>query len=357
MARKRTPRTKSAPSGIVTTTDVAVYVGVARPTVSTILSGCKSNTRVSDKLRQRVLEAAAELGYRPNAAARAIRSGKFGAIGIIQSADSSRGGIHPVTLFAIETRAAEHDMHLSLGIVLDDDLTDPATLPKVVREWCVDGLLISYTADVPPMMIEHIRQRQLPAIWMNVKMERDCVHLDDFGACLGATDILLDLGHRRIAYLGLAAQGAHYSIADRYRGYTKAMTTAGLTPVTLFRQALKSTQMPDPAHAVQPIVELFRRPDRPTAVVTTLDVADVFFAAHLAGLKVPDDLSVIAVTEGVLSALGVRPAQMRLHNFGMGYRSFEMLQRKMRSPDEVIEPTCVYSTFERGQTLMPPKQN
>jgi LacI family transcriptional regulator len=346
---------RSPGSGPVTTQDIAAFLGIARPTVSTILSGCKSNTRVSDKLRKKVMQAAAELGYRPNTAAQAIKRGTFDAIGIISSSESGRGGMPWATLYALQQQAASHDMHLSMGIIPDGDLTDPAGLPKVVREWCVDGLLISYTSEIPPVMSQHIERHRIPAIWMNVKRDHDCVYLDDFGAARGATELLLERGHRRIAFFGHAASSAHYSTADRYDGYAVTMTKAGLSPHPLFRPDVRAGEAPEPGTQIQPLIELLRGDNRPTAIVTVGRETDVVFAAYQLGLSVPRDLSIINISEGAGPALGLKVAEMRLHTYGMGWRAFDVLQRKIEQPESPLEAVSIYCTFDPGQTLAPPR--
>ena len=76
-------------------------------------------------------------------------------------------------------------------------------------------------------------------------------------------------------------------------------------------------------------------------------------AAHVADLSVPRDLSIIVITEGIQAVLGIRPAQMRLHAYGMGWLAFGQLQQKMQHPRRRLAPLTVYSTFEHGQTLAP----
>lgn len=340
----------------VTSADVAKRVGVSRPTVSAVF-GARGGTRVSQDLRQRILDAANRMGYRTNTAARAMRRGRFGAIGVVQATESNRGNLSRTALYAIQTRAVEHDMHLTMGMVPDENLSDPAGLPKVLREWCVDGLLISYTSEIPALMNAHIERHCVPAIWMNIKNEQDCVYLDDFGGSRGATDILLELGHRRIAYYGPQPSPGwhqHYSVTDRFEGYAVAMKRAGFKPAPLFQQAIRVNDLPVPGESVERLVQHVRSPDRPTAIVVTAEAADVLCAARLAGLSVPRDLSLVVLTEGIHTVLGVKPTQMRLHTFGMGYRAFDQLVKKVQRPRQPLDPVAVYCTFDRGQTLAAP---
>ncbi len=342
---------------MATLAEIAKKANVSPKTVSNVLNADRTVMR-SDAVRRsaRIHRIAQEMGYRLNAAARATRQGRFCAVGILQSTDSSRGGIPQSMLYGIQQQAAAQNMHLSMGLVPDTDLADPAGMPKVLREWCVDGLLISYTADFPPIMLQHIERYRLPAIWLNVKLDYDCVHPDDFGGAAGATEILLEHGHRRIAYLGPKPVGSHYSLADRCRGYAYAMTKAGLTPRMVYQDFIPIQEIPDPATCIQPLVDLLRSPDRPTAVLVMHNVTDLLFAAHLAGLSVPRDLSVVVMSDGANSVMGIKPAQMRLHSFGVGYRAFGQLQEKIREPSKPLDPVAVFCTFDAGQTVAPPPQ-
>jgi DNA-binding LacI/PurR family transcriptional regulator len=78
-------------------------------------------------------------------------------------------------------------------------------------------------------MIELIQRYQIPSVWLNAKLESDCVYPDDFEAAGQACKYLLQMGHRRIAYVDYMSSG-HYSTADRRNGYLRAMRSARLKP-------------------------------------------------------------------------------------------------------------------------------
>jgi len=80
-----------------------------------------------------------------------------------------------------------------------------------------------------------VRQYRLPSIWVNVKRAEDAVHPDDLTAGRLATELLLSHGHRRVAFLDITDPwapelGRHYSLADRQRGYERAMRAAKAKP-------------------------------------------------------------------------------------------------------------------------------
>ncbi|NBB95544.1 MAG: LacI family DNA-binding transcriptional regulator, partial [Planctomycetes bacterium] len=74
----------------ITMQDIAEYAGVSRPTVSQALAGACGKYRISEKTRRKVRGAARALGYRPNAAARCMRAGEFGAVALVLSYDVIR---------------------------------------------------------------------------------------------------------------------------------------------------------------------------------------------------------------------------------------------------------------------------
>jgi LacI family transcriptional regulator len=279
----------------VTLSDIARRARVSKFTVSTVLSG-RSTPKRRDALQraQRIHRIAAEMGYRPNAAARATSSGRFAAAGLLLSAARRVSSNLPQELIAGLCAALEaHGMHLSLAMLSDEQLVDDATMPRLLREWCVDGLLINYTQHTPEGMADLIDRLRVPAVWLNCKRAYNCVRPDDFDAGSRAARHLLDCGHRRIAYVRFSlppefSVQAHCSEADRRDGYIAAMVDAGLTPWVF-------DAVPDGRiGALQRMEAMLSGPDRPTAVLAygRLDLAQVLMSVMRRGLRVPEDISV-----------------------------------------------------------------
>jgi len=207
--------TKTAPT---TTLDaIAARAGVTKATVSNVLNRNRVGTR-SDAVRnaQRIRKIAAELGYRPNMAARAIQTNRFNAVGLIASTEP-RFSVYQPYLAGLTRACRRKDLHLTLGEVVDEKLTDERYIPKVLREWAVDGLLIAYMAGFPPVLADLIEQYRIPSVWLNAKRDHDCVYPDDRGGMELATRHLVELGHQRIAFFSVFP-GGHYSSRDRRAG-------------------------------------------------------------------------------------------------------------------------------------------
>jgi len=324
----------------VRTRDIAEKLGIARPTVSTILSGGKSNTRVSDDLRQRVLTTARQMGYRPNAAAKAIGTGRFGSVGLVVSAaDPGRSSVPGQLLFGTSVELERHGMHLSIAALDDRQLTDESFMPRVLRESAADGLLINYHKLIPARMIELIEDYRIPSIWLNVKRDHDCVYFDDLGAGRRATQALLEAGHRRIAFASHHWEGkdAHYSEHDRRDGYLRAMREAGLPSEVIERIKFGGDHLP--ARLIDHWTERLGRADRPTGVVAygSAALAPIIRAADRLGLRVPDDLSVGTFGQGTGHHL-ISLDTMVHDEAEMGRVAINLLLTKIQSPRTRLAP-------------------
>jgi LacI family transcriptional regulator len=282
-----------------TVKDVAALAGVGHPSVSVVLNGARSGMHVAPATRQRILEAAAELGYQPNTSARAMKTGRFGCVALLTSSEPHRAGVQSPLLQGIYDELGAHDLHLMLARLPDASLLDEAVVPRLLREWMVDGLLIAYNAFVPPVIAEMIQRHRVPSIWLNAEQESDCVRPGDEEGLYNATRHLQNLGHRRIAYVSVA-RPLHYSVAARERGYRRAMEEAGLAtqvheesfeiPLREKYEAVQSWLAP----AVRPTAMVFYGGESATLTLHA--------AAH-AGLRVPQDLSLLAVGEARLHCL------------------------------------------------------
>lgn len=220
----------------VTLKQIAQHSGVSTPTVSEILN---DKGVYSQQTREKVLAVARELGYRPNASARAIQSGKFNTITWLSS---THGGARFMTgplLDGVIEALDEQQVQLHIARVNDSQLTNSDYLPSALRHLCCDGLLIDYTRDIPPRFWELVQETRLPAIWINTKQKYDAVYPDDVQATRDMTVHLKALGHRQIGYMTPAITQAHYSITDRCQGYQLEMKAAGL-PEQIFELPHKS---------------------------------------------------------------------------------------------------------------------
>jgi LacI family transcriptional regulator len=338
--------------------DIATRARVSRMTVSNILSGRLNPTRAAAVRRaERIRKIAAELGYRPNAAARAINSGRFNAISLLLSTARGRSSLFGGMLAALQDTLEANDTQLVLSRVPDEKLIDEQRLPRFLRETCVDGVLINYTDRIPERMGQIIERHRMPAVWINSVHEHDCVYIDDQHAGYHLTRHLLELGHRRIAFSdyahGPAFDSPHYSVVARKAGYARAMAEAGLPPRWIAPAEGVRLWYPQ---RVPHAMEVLAADDRPTAIVCygQNDAVPHIYAAARLGLRVPQDLSVASFDEQPLELLGLRVTSMVLPEQAMGAAAGEMILHRVSEPGQSLPARVLQMTYEAGESTAPP---
>ncbi len=336
---------------MATITDIARAVGVSDVTVSRVLQRGTSYRRPTYARRaDEIRRLATELGYRPNASAIAMRSGRFQCIALLLSSDHVRSQLPAGLLGGIQSALHQRDLHLMVDSLPDHTLTSDADAPKLLRQLMSDGLLINYNARIPERMIELIQDHGLPSVWINSKQDHDCIHPDDEAAGAEATRRLLELGHRRIVYVDYVSSTPpwHYSPIDRYRGYARAMHEAGLPAGRYGHPSIWGR-----GEIVSSAKALLSNPERPTAVICYggTDVRAVQCAAEGVELGVPRDLSIITFNELALADLGPRISTMLLPETEMGRRSVEMLVEKIKNPSRPQAAVAVPFAWEPGESV------
>lgn len=270
--------------------DVAKRAGVSKATASRVLNG---SARVDPETRRRVEVAIHELDYTPSALAQRLSSGRTLTISVVtsfltrpQAAERLRGvdavladsGFDQV-IYNVET-IGKRDQYLR-GLARGRRTDGLLVMSLPLRE---DDVTRLASADIPVVVVD----AHAPAV-------RGLPHVvgDDIAGGALATRHLLDLGHRRIGFLGDEFDDPFGFTSSRHRhaGYAQALAAAG--------QAVRPEHVVLGAHsryeARELALRLLARPDRPTAILAASDTQalGVISAAHEAGLRVPDDLSVV----------------------------------------------------------------
>ncbi|MDQ0747292.1 LacI family repressor for deo operon, udp, cdd, tsx, nupC, and nupG [Streptomyces africanus] len=275
-----------------TSRDVAQAAGVSQAAVSLVL-GDKWHGRVSQATAQRVREAARDLGYRPNLAARNLRLGRTRTVLLVVPALTTEffAGVYTGA-----TRvAAEH----GFGVVLypSPEGIGPARDPFASAQAALDGVIASsMAADA----LSAIRGEALPLVMLDSdpagSLGAATVNLDIADGVRQVAEHLLSLGHRR--FLHLAADVPSWTFDVRARGL--AARLAGV-PGTSVRTARSPISIEGAVAAAE--TALSGPGPRPTAVVCDDDLlaAGTYKAARRLGLRVPDDLSVTGLDDLALA--------------------------------------------------------
>lgn len=270
-----------------TMADVAARAGVDRAVVSRILNQ-DATLKVRESTRARVIAAVAELGYRPNAIARSLRTARTSTFGLV--IPDFANPIWAKIVTAIEQEADRNDLLLVTGSAQAGS-ERAAHFLDLLRSGRIDGLLVAapVTADLLRSAIDPVNP--LPWLSLNQRIPgRDrYVLFDDPAAVELAVDHLMALGHRDIAHI--AGPDTLDSARRRLAGFEGAMRARDLTPD---RVVVGSYTTEGGEQAMR---ELLAWPSRPTAVVVAnvASAAGALNAARAAGVRVPGEISVIAI--------------------------------------------------------------
>ncbi len=204
--------------------DVARRAGVSSQTVSRVSNGL---TNVDEGTRDRVLESMKALGYRPNRAARALKSGRFQTIGVIMFTLETFGNMR--TLDAIAMEAARADYSVTLIPITDRTLGGVSGTYNQLSEQAVDGVVIIFEAHLLDDA-EFTLPPGLPVVVIdsNAGSEYTVVDTDQAEGARLATERLLQLGHRQV--LHIAGPAESFSAAHRVESWQRTLRAAGITP-------------------------------------------------------------------------------------------------------------------------------
>jgi DNA-binding LacI/PurR family transcriptional regulator len=323
---------------------VAAQAGVSRSLVSLVLN---DSPKVSPASRDAVLRAVADLGYRPNAAARRLAEQRSRTVGVLLNdlrqpwfADML-DGLTPVLHGA--------GKHMLLGDGRIDQLMDD-TLTWSFLDYGVDGLVLA--GSIPLSQAVLSVASTIPTVAVGGRgLDLDLPHVDvlandnERGAAL-VVEHLTGLGHTRIAHIsGLPSLAGQL----RMQGYQDAMRAAGLGADALLVPGDMSEE-----GGYRATVELLSRPDRPTAIFAANDLTCVgaLSAATALGVRVPAELSLAGFDNSLfarLRALWLTSVDGTAHL--MGQQAGQMLLERIEHPAAPAQTRLLPPRLEiRGST-------
>ncbi|CAN5434279.1 LacI family DNA-binding transcriptional regulator [soil metagenome] len=267
--------------------DVARAANISGATVSRVLSG-RTDLAISPEMRTRVLEAAAKLGYRPNASARALTNGRTGLIGFWMCLQYSRYRCH--VLDRMRTLLGPSELALAVTDV-DEEYQWDHNFARALRV-PVDGIIaFDNSASIEAFGREHdqIAPRipfvSMGAYWSEAK---SYVGIDLRTGAEAAMDHLLATGRRRIAYMAPFNSNLLTS-GPRFEAYTDRMTGAGFAP------QIVSVQNTSLAAVREQLTDTFANSPVPDAILCMND--DLAIAASFAlqglGRKPGEDVALV----------------------------------------------------------------
>jgi DNA-binding LacI/PurR family transcriptional regulator len=276
---------------------VAHRAGVSKSLVSLVLRG---SPKVSPDRRAAVEQAIAELGYRPNTAARELRERRGRSVGVLLN--DIRALWFVDLLDGLNDELAEQGRHLLLNSGRFDRGRDD-TVPRTLADLGVVGLVLAGTQAVSPVLAEVVHSVPTVAVgWRDLDLPRlDIVANDDLLGATLATRHLVERGHRRIAHIAGHVPGTSDGVsALRRRGYADTMREHSLEQHI---QVETGDHTDDGGYRAA--VRLLRSPRPPTAIFAVDDMTCLGAQAAAAelGVDVPGQLSLVGYDNTQLARL------------------------------------------------------
>lgn len=279
----------------ITIKDVAKQAGVSHTTVSRALHG---SSLLADATAERVRQVAIEMGYFPSAAARSLRTNRSHALGVIVSAIDDP--FFSEILQGIE-EVAQGSGYSMLIAASQRSLDQEQAIVQDMRERQVDGLIIcssSFSAAQRRKLLEY----GIPIVVVNnqaAEEYRYSIYHDDVDGSRQVTRHLIELGHKRIAYLGNSLSGR--TTLDRLTGFRQEMKAAGLKIPADYSFEVAGGGPKDGQKAIDHFLDL---PKRPTALFCYNDLMAIGALKGLqaAGVRVPEDISLVGFDNILFSA-------------------------------------------------------
>lgn len=316
--------------------DVAKHAGVSVASVSRVLSGLPG---VSDVTRERVMISVKALDYRPDLAARRLRSRRTDTLGLIVS--DIRNPYFMEVSRAVEDVAYANGLRVMLCNA-DEDPEKENFYLEMMRDENVAGVILSPT--LPRLARYRPDDYSFPVVLVDrceSDTDADAVVLDNVDASQRLVRHLMECGHRRIAFFYGAASATG---RQRLEGYQAALASSGLTPIT---QALKPTT--DEARAMMRHY-LERHSQLPDALVASsgLILLGLVEALREANLTYPDQVALAGFDDMPWTRI-VTPSitVMAQPTYDMGRAAIELLRARIAQPEQAVRRIVL-----RGELLV-----
>lgn len=308
---------------MVTIKEVAQRAGVSIRTVSRTLN---DHPHVSPSTREQVLSVIKELGFRPSAAARYMRTGQSQLIGFLTDEIAQNAFTYDLIIGA-QQAAWEHEKLLFLLNTGNDPQVEMRSI-NMMRDHQVEGIIYAtlyhreikrsqFPEDIPVILVNCFADdRSLPSIVP-----------DEIGGGRAATETLLEHGHRRIGFVNIAAKEP--APLGRLEGYRQALANYGVpydeSLVCFIEEPFEGLA----TSTYDCVLALLQIPQPPTAIFCFNDMMALgaYDAIRKSNLRIPQDIAVVGFDNVEILAAQIHPplTTIELPNFEMGQLAVQML--------------------------------
>ncbi len=319
--------------------DVAKAANVSIATVSLVIHNHK---RISNETKQKVLETIAALNYHPSRSARGLVSKKTGNIGFILTHDHflRTEPFYTQIFMGTEFEARENELYVLLTTI-EPNFNEGDSLPRFILERNVDGIIIA--GKVPSLLIEKLGNYNIPIVFVDyypANMKASVVAVDNFHGGMLATQHLIELGHRKIAFIGGDIE--HPSIRERYNGYKIALEKATID----VDENLINVEEDYPAriNGYNAAKKIFTNTNDISAIFACNDAMAIGVIQYLKdiGKHVPNDISVIGFDD-VVSENSITPtlSTIRVPKMEMGVEAMKLISSLIKDQNNSTKNVLV----------------
>jgi len=334
-------------SGQVTIKDIAKELGISASTVSRAL---KDHPDISSKTKEAVNKLAKEWHYKPNAVALSLRHSKTNIIGVIipeivhHFFSSVISGIEEIA-----NKAGYNVMMFQSNESFEREIANVQALLSSR----VDGVLVSMSKETKDFShFKELRDNGIPIVFFDRvcnELSSDNVIVDDFAGAFAAVEHLINIGCKRIAHLS-APQ--HMLLGqNRLKGYRQALLKHKM-PIDE-DLIIKCDSYEESIELTPELLKLSTPPDAIFAV-NELTAAGALTAVKKVGFRVPEDISIVGFTDGLVSrTTDPNLTTLEQHGYEVGLKASELLVGRIKEGDMDYEPvTKVVKTnlIVRGST-------
>src|SRR5579859_3844285 len=328
-----------------TSVDVARRAGVSQSAVSLVFGG-KGTGRVGKLTQEAILRAAQELGYRPNTAARTLRSGRSRLIAL--AVPDVSNPFFAAVLQGAEQAARKYGYAVMLASIRDEQDWQPVILDALTSR-SVDGFLL---CTVQPPTVKEQAALQGKAVMVDAfDTGLPTLQLDIEAGMHAAMTHLLRLGHTKIAHLAAAVDAETFHL--RHQAYLDALQAAGVSVEETY-QARAPFIIADAHRAARLVLEC---PDPPSAFVCDSDVlaVGVYKAAKDLQRAIPQDLSVVSFDDSVIARiLDPELTTVAIPARAIGEQALQLLLSVLEEADIPSQITIPLELVIRASTSPPP---
>lgn len=328
----------------VTIKDVAQLANVAPSTVSRVIA---NNPRISEKTKVRVREAMEKLGYHPNFIARSLANQSTQILGLVLPS-SSETFFNSPTFATILRGLSECARERKYSLLMNTGNSDEEIFEGVVemvQGGMVDGIVLMYSR-MNDHTITYLQSRNFPFVLIGKPYEFaeeiTYVDNDNYLAAKEATNYLLELGHKKVGFIG-----GHSKLVmthERLLGYEGALKEHGIVPrndYIFYEEALREEMQ-------EVMQNLLALSEVPTALIVHDDLMalSIMNSLRSLGCFTPEHMSIVSLNNTLFSEISLSSfTSIDTNMYDIGYQATRCLVQKLASPEERIQGAIIPHHF------------